>query len=122
MTETFLNLQIADGEAAGLAALFSLLSDRTRVRILGALAAGEASVGELQQRLALPQPTVSHHLTILRTGRLVVGRRGGKQVFYTLGERVRSEGGAIRVAAGELSVRVVRDVTPPTPAEYVPES
>lgn len=105
MAEMF---QLTDDEAAGLANLFGLLSDRTRVRLLGALAAGEACVGDLQKQLGLPQPTVSHHLMILRSGQLVVGRRGGKRVLYALGGRVRPAADALQVAVGGLSVRIGR--------------
>jgi DNA-binding transcriptional ArsR family regulator len=72
------------------------------------LAAGELCVGDLQKRLGLPQPTVSHHLTILRGGHLVVSRRGGKRVLYALGERVRPAEGAIHIAAGGFSISVGR--------------
>src|ERR671913_223705 len=51
-----------DEELEQLAALFRLLSDRTRLNLLMLLADGERNVTSLCEALKLPQPTVSHHL------------------------------------------------------------
>src|SRR5580700_6454621 len=67
-----------------LAALFRLLSDKTRLNILLALGDGEQSVGELCRLLHLAQPTMSHHLGLLRMSNVIGNRRAGKQVFYSL--------------------------------------
>jgi DNA-binding transcriptional ArsR family regulator len=64
--------------------LFRSLTDKTRLNILILLAAGERNVGSLCQELGLPQPTVSHHLGLLRMQNLINNRRTGKQVFYSL--------------------------------------
>ena len=71
-------------QAGVLAELFSLLSDPTRVRILQRLQQRPHNVGELCRRLGVAQPTVSHHLRILRGGGLIVSRRAGKEVHYSL--------------------------------------
>ena len=71
-----------------LTSLFRLLSDRTRLNILMLLAEGERNVTSLCNDLQLPQPTVSHHLGLLRMHNIIGNRRAGKQVFYTLHERV----------------------------------
>jgi len=63
---------------------FSLLSDPTRVGILQALTTGPKNVTGLCEVLGLKQPTVSHHLGLLRMGRFVSGTRQGKSVIYTL--------------------------------------
>src|SRR5687767_228724 len=78
-----------------LAELFKLLSDRTRLRILNLLAKGERNVSSLCDELKLPQPTVSHHLGLLRMRNVIVNRRNGKQVFYGLDGHVKA--GADRV-------------------------
>jgi DNA-binding transcriptional ArsR family regulator len=65
-----------------LVGLFRILSDKTRVRILLLLSEGERNVGSLCKELGLPQPTVSHHLGLLRSRNLITNRRSGKQVFY----------------------------------------
>jgi ArsR family transcriptional regulator len=61
---------------------FSLLSDPTRLGILRMLSAGAKNVTALCDALGLKQPTISHHLGLLRMGRLVVGTRQGKSVVY----------------------------------------
>jgi DNA-binding transcriptional ArsR family regulator len=61
---------------------FSLLSDPTRLGILKMLAAGPKNVTALCDALGLKQPTISHHLGLLRMGRLVAGTRKGKSVVY----------------------------------------
>lgn len=71
-----------------LTSLFRLLSDKTRLNILLLLAEGERNVTSLCNELQLPQPTVSHHLGLLRMNNIIGNRRAGKQVFYTLQDRV----------------------------------
>lgn len=66
------------------------LSDPTRLRLLGILQDGEQNVTALRRTLALPQPTVSHHLALLRSAGLVANRRDGKQVFYSLNRQIAS--------------------------------
>lgn len=64
--------------------LFRVLSDETRMKLLLSLQDGEQHVTELCKKLRLPQPTVSHHLGLLRIHGLVKNRRKGKLVFYAL--------------------------------------
>ena len=61
---------------------FSLLSDATRLGILKLLTGGPKNVTALCKGLGLKQPTISHHLGLLRMGRLVIGNRKGKSVVY----------------------------------------
>jgi ArsR family transcriptional regulator len=61
---------------------YSLLSDATRLGVLQLLAKGPKNVTALCKALKLKQPTVSHHLGLLRMGRLVNGIRQGKSVVY----------------------------------------
>ena len=61
---------------------FALLSDPTRLGILKMLATGPKNVTALCDALGLKQPTVSHHLGLLRMGRIVIGTRQGKSVVY----------------------------------------
>ena len=72
--------------------LFGLLSDKTRLNILLLLSKGERNVSSLCEDLKLPQPTVSHHLGLLRIHNLIDNRRSGKQVFYGLNGRVGNAG------------------------------
>jgi ArsR family transcriptional regulator len=61
---------------------FSLLSDATRLGILKLLTSGPKNVTALCKSLGLKQPTISHHLGLLRMGRLAIGTRKGKSVVY----------------------------------------
>lgn len=61
---------------------FSLLADPTRLGILAVLSKGTSNVTGLCKALKLKQPTISHHLGLLRMGRLVDGVRKGKSVIY----------------------------------------
>ena len=80
--------ELLDRDREELTSLFKLLSDGTRLNILMMLAPGELNVTSLCEALDLPQPTVSHHLGLLRMNNIVSNRRSGKQVFYGLDGRV----------------------------------
>jgi DNA-binding transcriptional ArsR family regulator len=69
---------------ADVAALFALLADPTRLRMLAALATGELCVCDLAAATGINRTRVSHQLRILREGRLVRSRRDGRVVFYRL--------------------------------------
>lgn len=71
-------------DLAGLAGIFKMLGDLTRVRILEALSIGELCVCDLAAALALTQSAVSHQLRLLRAARLVKYRKDGKVVYYSL--------------------------------------
>ena len=76
------NLTLPVREAVG---VFGLLADENRLRLLRLLARhGEANVSALREAVGLPQPAVSHHLSLLRMGRLVDYRRDGKCNFYRI--------------------------------------
>ena len=65
---------------------FKALADRTRLRIIGLLRAGEICVCDIHGSLGLPQPTVSRHLAYLRRSGLVATRKDGLWVHYRLAE------------------------------------
>ena len=68
-----------------LAARFKALADPTRVAIVNRLAAAdEVCVCDLNAALELSQPTVSHHLRVLREAGLVESSRRGTWAFYRL--------------------------------------
>ncbi len=68
------------------ARFFKGLGDPIRLRILELLRGGERSVGEIVERLDLPQNTVSMHLGCLRWCGYVETRRDGRYVYYSLGD------------------------------------
>jgi ArsR family transcriptional regulator len=69
---------------AGVDLMFRAFSDRTRLRILALLRAGETCVCDLQSVLDVPQPKVSRHLAYLRKAGLVRVRKKGLWSYYTL--------------------------------------
>jgi ArsR family transcriptional regulator, arsenate/arsenite/antimonite-responsive transcriptional repressor len=72
-------------EADLLAAQFKALADPARVTILNRLAAaGEVCVCDFVAALDLAQPTVSHHLKVLREAGLVESSRRGTWAYYRL--------------------------------------
>jgi ArsR family transcriptional regulator, arsenate/arsenite/antimonite-responsive transcriptional repressor len=71
-------------------ALFKGFADPTRLRILNLLAAGELCVCDIVDILALPQPTVSRHLSYLRRMGLVTATREWKFAHYRLAEPTNS--------------------------------
>lgn len=106
--------EVAEMELEPLTSLFRLLSDRTRLKILMLLAQGERNVTSLCDELGLPQPTVSHHLGLLRMNNIIANRRDGKQVFYGLNGCIdmNVENG-LQVSVGNFDVRVAeRDAVP----------
>ena len=71
--------------ARDLAGLFKALADPTRVAIVNRLASGESCcVCDLTGAFELSQPTVSHHLRILRDAGLVEAERRGTWAYYRL--------------------------------------
>lgn len=65
-------------------AVFTALSEPVRLRVVNLLSGGEQSVTQLVEALELPQSTVSRHLALLRTTRLVTARREATRVYYRL--------------------------------------
>jgi len=60
------------------------LADETRQKIMALCCCEWISVSDIVSRLDVAQPTVSHHLKILKNASLVKSERRGKQVMYTL--------------------------------------
>ena len=75
--------EVALADAARIAAVFRVLGDASRCRLVYALLGrDEICVGELAAHLGMSESNVSHHLSVLRAHGLVRFRREGKQVFY----------------------------------------
>ncbi len=62
------------------------LADPTRILILYTLHDRPHNVSELSESLELPQPTVSRHLKVLRERQMVLAKRNGQAVFYSLAD------------------------------------
>ena len=63
---------------------FQALAHPTRIAIVELLRDGELSAGALIDRLGVEQANASQHLTVLRTKHIVVNRKAGNQVFYSV--------------------------------------
>jgi ArsR family transcriptional regulator, arsenate/arsenite/antimonite-responsive transcriptional repressor len=77
-------------EAAGLAHVFKALSDPVRLRLFSLVASyegGEACVCDLAASFDVTQPTISHHLKVLREAGLIDSERRATWIYY----RVRPE-------------------------------
>jgi hypothetical protein len=66
--------------------LLKALADPSRISLLRILYQQELTVGDLAERVNLGEPTVSHHLSRLRTAGLVTLRTAGNQRFYRVNE------------------------------------
>src|SRR4029450_1802411 len=75
-------------------ALFRLLGDETRLRLLRLLAREAMNVSELTAILGLAQSGVSRHLGLLRDAGLIVEERAGAFTWYRLSPRAESRDGA----------------------------
>ena len=62
------------------------LADDTRQRILTMLLEEERCVGDIVAEFDMSQPTISHHLSVLKQFNLVTSRKEGKQVFYAINQ------------------------------------
>jgi len=66
------------------ASIFFALSHPTRIAILEVLRDRELSARSIQEKLGVEQANLSQHLAILRSQRIVVNRKDGNQVFYSI--------------------------------------
>jgi DNA-binding transcriptional ArsR family regulator len=69
-----------------LMAVTKALSDENRVRLIAALEDGELCVCQLIELIGLAPSTVSKHLSILRSARLIQGRKNGRWMYYRLAD------------------------------------
>jgi ArsR family transcriptional regulator, arsenate/arsenite/antimonite-responsive transcriptional repressor len=68
------------------------LADETRQKIMRLCCCQWLNVGEIVEKTNVTQPTVSHHLGILKQAGLVETRRSGKMIYYTLNQKVLASG------------------------------
>ena len=90
-----------------LANVFQAMSDPTRLQLLFELQKGPQSVTALYKKLKAGQPTVSHHLSLLRQARLVIAGRRGRRVFYHInGEQLRNRQAVAAVLNGPAGLQI----------------
>jgi ArsR family transcriptional regulator len=76
---------LGEADAAGLAKVFKALADPVRLRLfslIASFAGGQACVCDLTGEFDVSQPTISHHLKVLRDAGLVGSKRRGTWVYY----------------------------------------
>lgn len=79
-----MQLEEMRSHAGDAARLLKALANDNRLMILCVLAEGEASVGQLNKRIALSQSALSQHLALLRRDGLVKTRRASQTIYYSL--------------------------------------
>ena len=75
------------------------IADETRQKIMSECCCCWLSVNEIVEKIGFSQPTISHHLAILRDAGLVNIREEGKQTFYTLNQE------RIAVCCGQIMLK-----------------
>lgn len=88
------------------AIIFKAFCDENRIRILELLNTGEKCACKLLEEINITQPTMSHHMKILCDSGLVVGRKDGKWMHYSIS----SEG-------AEYAVKCLQELTKVTDIE-----
>ena len=75
------------------------IADETRQKIMSQCCCDWLSVNEIVEKVGFSQPTISHHLAILRDAGLVNIREEGKQTFYALNQE------NIVICCGQLMIK-----------------
>lgn len=75
---------LPEEQIADMAAMFKMMADPTRLRIINTLLVSELCVRDMAELMQMSQSAVSHQLAALRNSRLIKFRREGKQIFYSL--------------------------------------
>lgn len=75
------------GMDARVLASFEGLADAHRMRIIDLLLQREMNVGAICAHFSMKQPSVSHHLAVLKKGGLVKTRRQGKEIIYAVNKK-----------------------------------
>ena len=78
---------LTDDQINNLGAVFRVLSDIQRLRILNLLRSGEKNVTGIREALGMQQSLVIHHLSLLRVSSLIQQRRAGRFVYHSLTDR-----------------------------------
>jgi DNA-binding transcriptional ArsR family regulator len=86
--------------------LFRALGNPGRIRILEQLVQGERSVGELQPLVGLESSHLSQQLGVLRRANLVVARKEGSQVFYSVRSALMAD---VLAASKQLLISTLSD-------------
>ena len=66
------------------AVIFKAFCDENRIKILHLLKSGEKCACKLLEEMNITQPTLSHHMKILCDSGIVIGRKEGKWMHYSI--------------------------------------
>ena len=86
--------------------IFKALADKTRQDIIELLVSSEMNVTEICSEFGISQPTVSHHLQILRNCELLGHRKQGKNVYYYVRQDIM--GDVFGQISRKMSIRIVK--------------
>ena len=86
--------------------IFKALADKTRQDILELLGGDEMNVSDICSEFGVSQPTVSHHLQILRNCKLVGYRKQGKNIYYYARRDIVSD--VFGEVSRKMQVRIVK--------------
>lgn len=102
-------LSAAQNPYKATAHILKILADPTRLRLLKIIQHGEHNVTALRPILRIPQPAVSHHLSLLKDADLILSRRTGRKIFYRLNDKhvwTSPHDGSLEVSLGSLHLRL----------------
>jgi ArsR family transcriptional regulator len=113
---------LGDERAAELAKVFKALGDPVRLRLLSMIASrgGEVCVCEMTPAFDLSQPTISHHLKLLRQAGLIDCERRGTWVYYWALPGVLDQLAAFLTTPRAVAEVTVAEVVEVTTAEVTP--
>ena len=89
--EHVLSCMPSQEQCSGVAEVFKLISDGTRLRIVWLLCHCEECVGNIAAAMQMTDQAVSHHLRLLKKSGLIVSRRDGKEIYYKLADTKQAE-------------------------------
>ncbi len=98
-------------DSVDIVAFAKAIADETRQHIMKLCCCRRLTVSEITERIGVSQPTVSHHLAILRDAGLVIVEREGRETYYSLNsERITLCCGQLMLAfaPGEAVTRQVQ--------------
>ena len=80
--------------------LLKILADETRLAVVRQLLDGAKRVAEINETLQIEQSLLSHHLKVLREAGMVIARRDGKAMLYSLSPELRGTAAGRRIQHG----------------------
>ena len=95
-----------DNDVKRTAIIFKAFCDENRIRILLLLQGGEKCACRLLEEMNITQPTLSHHMKILCDSGIVVGRKEGKWMHYS-----------ISVEGADVAIKCISELTAVTKTE-----